>query len=398
MSLTLQVKLLGELSITYGDRAVTGISTVRSQALLSYLILHRHAPQSRQRLAFQLWADSTDTQARSNLRKELTYLRRHLPEADRCLLVESKTLQWSPTLPVTLDVMEFEEALHTAEKADAETGLGLLKQTLALYQGDLLPSCEDEWIVPERERLQQLYIRVLEQLIDRLQQQRDYRQALSYAQQLLRADAFNEATYCTLMRLYSQSGDRANALQIYHRCMTLLRQELGVDPSASTRRLYEQLLLEDRGGEQRQPTIPLPVALPPIAAPGPMLPLVGRAREWAMVQQWSANPTYPAEVLNLLPLGRRTHRYQQCPQNRSGHHLLKCQRQASLKPLLMFKQQDGLGDLQRWMGSSLSGRTGLGGRTGLIERTILIKPTLSIGQTIQTRTSLFRSIDHPNRF
>jgi WD40 repeat protein/DNA-binding SARP family transcriptional activator len=245
MPLTLHIQLLGELFITEGDRPVTSINSARSQALLAYLILHRHAPQPRSRLAFHLWTDSTDTQARTNLRKELTYLRRGFPQADQFLLVESKTLQWLPVVPFTLDVMEFENALKAAETADAQTRQDLLKQAIALYKGDLLPSCEDEWIVPERERLQQWYINALEQLIDQLQQQQDYRTALGYAQQLLRVDALNEATYCTVMRLYNQNGDRANALQVYHRCMTTLREELGVDPSSTTRKLYERLLHEE---------------------------------------------------------------------------------------------------------------------------------------------------------
>lgn len=245
MPLTLQIKLLGELSVTYGDRAIAGINTARSQALLAYLILHRHSPQPRQRIAFHLWVDSTETQARTNLRKELSFLRRDLPEADHFLLVESKTLQWLPTAPFTLDVLEFENALKAAESANSDTMQALLKQAIALYKGNLLPSCEDEWIVPERERLQQMYIRALEQLINHLQKQQDYRSALNYAQQLLRVDSLNEATYCTLMRLYNQNGDRGNALQVYHRCMTVLREELGVDPSLATRKLYEQILQEE---------------------------------------------------------------------------------------------------------------------------------------------------------
>jgi DNA-binding SARP family transcriptional activator len=301
MSSILQVKLLGEFSITYGDRPVASISSARSQALLAYLILHRQVPQSRQRLAFHLWESSTDAQARSNLRKELTYLRRALPNPEQFLLVESKTLQWSPTAPCSLDILEFEDAVKAAKVAEPDAIQALLKQAIALYKGDLLSSCEDEWIVPERERLQQLYISALEQLIDHLQHQQDYRTALSYAQQLLRVDVCNEATYCTLMRLYSRSGDRANALQTYHRCMTMLREELGVDPSANTRKLYEQLLLDDDVREQDAPAIanaptPLPTIVPIAAA----LPLVGREREWATVQQWSTSTTNGAEVLLVV--------------------------------------------------------------------------------------------------
>ncbi|MBD2448926.1 NACHT domain-containing protein [Nostoc sp. FACHB-152] len=47
------------------------------------------------------------------------------------------------------------------------------------------------------------------------------------------------------MRLYSLLGDRATALRVYHRCMTLLQEELGVDPSPATRQLYERLLREE---------------------------------------------------------------------------------------------------------------------------------------------------------
>lgn len=307
MSSTLEIRLFGELSVTYGDRPVAGINTARSQALLSYLVLHRHAPQSRQRIAFHLWAESTDTQARTNLRKELTYLRRDLPQADCFLLVESKTLQWSPTAPFTLDVMAFEEAVKAAETADPGTILSLLKQAIALYRGNLFASCEDEWIVPERERLQQLYIRALEQLIDQLQQQQDYRSALNYAQQLLRLDSLNEATYCTLMRLYNQSGDRANALQVYHRCMTVLREELGVDPSSTTRKLYEQLLLEDALPLDTVPAQPAtsPVSLPlrqtPPKSKSSPLPLIGRKHEWTLIQAWATIETHdiPAPMLLL---------------------------------------------------------------------------------------------------
>jgi DNA-binding SARP family transcriptional activator/Cdc6-like AAA superfamily ATPase len=309
MSSILQVKLLGEFSITYGDCPVASISSARSQALLAYLILYRQLPQSRQRIAFHLWESSTDTQARSNLRKELTYLRRALPNPEQFLLVEPKTLQWSPTAPCSLDILEFEDAVKAAKVAEPDAIQALLKQAIALYRGDLLSSCEDEWIVSERERLQQLYISVLEQLIDHLQHQQDYRTALSYAQQLLRIDFCNEATYCTLMRLYSRSGDRANALQTYHRCMTMLREELGVDPSANTRKLYEQLLLEDEVEEHDAPAIAPALTgqfatastpLPTIAPMPATSPLVGREREWATVQQWLDGATNGSEVLLVV--------------------------------------------------------------------------------------------------
>ncbi|MBD3887155.1 AAA family ATPase [Phormidium tenue FACHB-886] len=261
MSSTLQIRLFGEFSVTCDDRAVAGIHTARSQALLAYLVLHRHAPQPRQRLAFHLWADSTDTQARTNLRKELSYLRHNLPVAENYLLVDGKTLQWQPNSAFVLDVAEFEKAVRTAEQsADLALVRSSLEQALSLYRGELLPHCQDEWVLPERERLQQMRVSAFERLISLLEQQQDYRAALGYAQQLLRVDSLNETTYCCLMRLYALSGDRANALQTYHRCMMMLCEELGIDPSIATQSLYQQILNEDKQS--------LPVAaVAPVATP-----------------------------------------------------------------------------------------------------------------------------------
>jgi DNA-binding SARP family transcriptional activator len=48
------------------------LQSERIQNVLAYLLLNRHAPISRQQLAFAFWPDITDAQARHNLRTLLT--------------------------------------------------------------------------------------------------------------------------------------------------------------------------------------------------------------------------------------------------------------------------------------------------------------------------------------
>jgi DNA-binding SARP family transcriptional activator/predicted ATPase len=256
---------------------------------LAYLALHRSTPQPRQRIAFQLWPESTDTQARTNLRKVLSQLRRSLPHADELIQIDTKSLQWSPMEEWELDVAAFETAVQSAERApDDATRQRFWEKAIQLYQGDLLPDCDDDWLVPERERLRQCYQRSLEQLTQLLEHQQNYSTALPYAQQLIRLDSLNEAAYGTLMRLQYGAGDRANALQTYHQCMTVLRDELGVDPGVATRQLYEQLLHEEAIPESPPlvtTSFALPNVTPRFAVAQP--PLVGRETEWAMLQQWT---------------------------------------------------------------------------------------------------------------
>ncbi|MFQ5857371.1 MAG: AAA family ATPase, partial [Anaerolineae bacterium] len=277
--LSLHIQLLGNFRLACGDTPVTNINTARRQSLLAYLVLHRDAPQSRQHLAFLFWPDSTEAQARTNLRNQLYHLRRALPDADRFLCANAKTLQWLPDAPITLDVADFDSAVAQAQQAeqagDQPAVRAALERATALYRGELLPSCYDEWIVPVREQLYQTFLRTVERLTQLLETQRDYHAAIRYAQRLLQHDPLHEATYRRLMRLYALSDDRARALRVYHTCATVLQRELGTEPSAATREMYERLLNVEAQAEPRRR---------PPAALVATLPLVGRRQKWQQLQ------------------------------------------------------------------------------------------------------------------
>ncbi|MGD8998618.1 MAG: BTAD domain-containing putative transcriptional regulator, partial [Anaerolineae bacterium] len=282
----LHVKLLGDFRLVYGDEPVTGIDTPRLQSLLTYLLLHRDAPQSRHRLAFLFWPDSPEAQALTNLRNLLHRLRNELPNADRFLHVERNTLQWRSMAPFEVDIARFERALDRADEAlrgglngarsDGAAARAALEQAVALYEGDLLPSCYQDWIVPERERLRQAFQRALVSLVRLLEDEQDYDAAIRYAQQLLRQDPLRETSYRHLMRLRALVGDRAGALRTYHKCATVLERELGVQPSPDTREMYERLLALEEA-----PTLP---TRPPrrMAA---VSSLVGRQEAWAQLRR-----------------------------------------------------------------------------------------------------------------
>src|SRR5207248_2404899 len=114
---TLHLRLLGDFSLIYADRQVTSLNTLRLQSLLAYLVLHRDAPQQRQHLAFLFWPDTTEAQARNNLRQLLHQLRQVFPEVEHFLAADTHTLYWHPLTPCYIDVTEFEQALAEASAA-----------------------------------------------------------------------------------------------------------------------------------------------------------------------------------------------------------------------------------------------------------------------------------------
>jgi len=276
----LHIHLLGGFSLVSDETPITSVEWPRLQSLLTYLVLHRHSRQSRTHLASLLWPDSTETQAHTNLRTLLTRLRHALPNADTFLHTDRYGLQWQsqpPHASWTLDVLDFEQAVAHAEQAQEPRASRLaLEEAVALYHGDLLPGCYDEWILPERDRLQQTFLKALERLIELQEEERDYDAAINTARHLLGNDPLHEATYRHLMSLYVSSGDPASALRIYYTCASILERELATEPSPATQEVYARLM------QQSASSAPLAAAQTPLVAAAP---LVGRAHEWALLEK-----------------------------------------------------------------------------------------------------------------
>ncbi|MCJ7717456.1 MAG: tetratricopeptide repeat protein [Anaerolineales bacterium] len=161
----------------------------------------------------------------------------------------------------------------TGRATDQEAHRMSLMAAVDAYQGDLLPSCYDDWIFPERERLSQAYLRILEELVDILDLDQEYSLAIQFSQQLLRQDPLHEDSYRRLMRYHSLNGEKARALRAYHTCADVLEKELGMEPSLATRELYQQLL--DREVELEKPS----------RAAERGAELVGRDQAWGNLQK-----------------------------------------------------------------------------------------------------------------
>jgi predicted ATPase/DNA-binding SARP family transcriptional activator len=292
MESVLKISLLGNFQIEYQGNPVAAFGADRIQSLLTYLLLHRQAPQPRHHLAFQLWPDSSDSQARTNLRNLLFTLRNALPDAERFLEITNVTLWWKPNGPYALDVADFQRALDEAA-ADPANAQEKLARAVSLYKGDLLPGNYDDWIISPREELHHCYVEALERLISLLEQAGDLREAIRCTQRLIGDDPLNENSYITLMRLHAMSGDRAGVRRVYEQCASTLRRELNTEPAPSTQAAYEHLLrVEVAYTPPAAVTLVAPAAVPVrrLSPPKSTVAFVGRERELAELAELLADP------------------------------------------------------------------------------------------------------------
>jgi DNA-binding SARP family transcriptional activator len=138
----LEVRLLGVVEIILDGRRLRAFNSPRLQRFLALIAL-RGGPQHRSRLAFELWPDSDERQARTNLRKLLHDFRHSLPNSGEFVEVGNETVQWIPTGPSEVDVLRFRDAIAAGD----------FELAARVYSGDLLPACYDDWVLGERSKL-----------------------------------------------------------------------------------------------------------------------------------------------------------------------------------------------------------------------------------------------------
>jgi DNA-binding SARP family transcriptional activator len=247
--------LFGKFTAHHDAGLLTGLEATKDQELLSYLLIHRDRPHSREALASLLWADTSTEKSKKYLRQALWRLHAALNSDSRntsdVLMVDHDWLSLNPCSNLWTDVADFERAFAAAEgipgrQLDAEKAHGL-KDAVTLYNDDLLPGYYQDWILFERERLQNMYLLMLDKLIVYLQFRGEYEVAQGYGATILRYDPARERTHRQLMHLYSLAGDRTSALRQFERCAHALKQELGVKPERKTVELYERIKSDQIG-------------------------------------------------------------------------------------------------------------------------------------------------------
>jgi DNA-binding SARP family transcriptional activator len=264
----LEVRLLGGVEVILDGRRLRAFNSLRLQRFLALIALRREA-QHRSRLAFELWPDSDESQARTNLRKLLHDFRHSLPDTDEFVEIDKETVRWIPTGPGAVDVLRFHDAMAAGD----------LELAARLYAGDLLPACYDDWVLDERSRLRAEAMEALVRLTEEASGRDDHKAMIRNAQRIINLEPTDEAAVQMQMEAHLALEDRAAALRSYHRYAEVLDRELGVAPGEAIAAMYRKLQAGTRDREEVPGKELAPVA---------ESPFVGRDLEWKqLVDAWN---------------------------------------------------------------------------------------------------------------
>lgn len=274
MSARLQIKLLGPPQLLLNGQPLPDFAYQKSLALLGYLLVTQK-PQPRSSLAALLWGESTEANARAQLRTVLAELRQRL---EPYLEITRNTAAFNRDSSYWLDVETFTTAC--VGKTGGRFELDALKTAIELYRGDFLAGFQvrnapdfEQWQVEQQEWLHKLAEQAFETLVEDGLARNVPREGLEYANRLLALTPWHEPAHRQKMHLLALNGQRSEALAQYQRCVETLAEQFAADPSSETTALYEQIKAGKLAVQKP------PVAAPPHNLPAPVVTFIGREKE-----------------------------------------------------------------------------------------------------------------------
>jgi serine/threonine-protein kinase len=244
---TIRLQLLGPVGLWSADgrelRAV--LQQPKRLALLAYLTL---APRSgflrRDTILGAFWPELDQDHARNALRQALHFLRSALgPE-----VIENRGDEELGVRPGSLwcDAAAFQAAVES----------GRLQDALDLYRNDLLPGFFvaeapefERWVELERERLRRLAVGAAWRMAETADAA-DSEAAVHWARRAVSFTPEDEAAIQRLLGFLVRRGDRAGALRAYAAFRRRLEAEYGLQPSAETRALVQEIRHADGDAER----------------------------------------------------------------------------------------------------------------------------------------------------
>ena len=248
---SLNINLFGTFEI-FQNKPTCELKITRCiQGLFAYLLINRDHTHSKDILLDTFWPDYREEKARKCLNTALWRLRSILKNNgdsnSQCLLTTpSGDIRIRQSQDIWLDIDVFEKGIDQIIKRPIEKAnhddISKLENAIPLYRGELLEGFYDNWVLSERERLRNLYVKALRWLMLYYKSQLNFERSIEYAKMILDLDPLREEIVRNLMTLYFRLGQRSKAIQQYELCRGILQNDLGIEPLEETQELYHSIV------------------------------------------------------------------------------------------------------------------------------------------------------------
>jgi DNA-binding SARP family transcriptional activator len=221
-----RLALLGGFELSRQGRLMPDL-TAGAQRLLAFLAL-RERSVTRMGTADSLWPNASEEHAHSSLRSTIARLP---PEVQESVLVGFHDLRLAARVDV--DLREARALAHRLLDAGAVLHpMDLQKPSIQSLAADLLPDWDDDWAIAAAEGWHQLRLYALEAMAGHLAASGRFGDATNAALLAIQADPLRETARAVIVRIHLAEGNQSEALAAFAQYRSLLRAELGLEPTA----------------------------------------------------------------------------------------------------------------------------------------------------------------------
>ena len=249
----LQIRLLGGLRVTAGDRVIgpRQLGGAKARQVLIALLLSAGTPVSKERLRVLLWGDTPPSGATGTLETYVSVLRKSLQPSAPVGRSVVQTVSGGYALDmrqVDLDTVALHAHLADARRAaDPAMALSSYDAAMTLAHEPLLPEeCGLAWVDDARAEHDRHVVGALVDASTSALRAHSPVRAEHWSRAAIARDPLNEPAWAALLESFESRGQFVEGVRAYTDCRRILADELGCPPGPVLRRTFARLLAEPR--------------------------------------------------------------------------------------------------------------------------------------------------------
>ena len=248
----LTVRVLGPVEV-YRDAAnpfaPDAWTTRRARDIFCYIATSKHRRVQKDVLIEEFWRDEDPETVEKNFHPTISHIRKALNSRQafkqNFVVFRDGAYQLNPELSYSIDSEDFEHFIAEAEIAKREKDGKRFRENLEsaykLYRGEFMSGVYDVWAEDRRGFYTEQLGRVLSALAKLSIAEKRWSDALKFAGEVLRDDPYREDMHRLTMKVLAAQGKPAAVKKHFDQLKKTLLEELGIEPSAETKKLYTEL-------------------------------------------------------------------------------------------------------------------------------------------------------------
>lgn len=248
----LTIRVLGPVEIFRDPTnpfAADAWTTRRARDMFCYIATHKNRRVPKEVLIDAFWRDEDVAVVEKNFHPTISHIRKALnsrqPLKQNFIVFRDGAYQLNPEFSYRIDTEEFGKRIADAQAAKRSGDDSRLRQDLesayALYRGEYMEGLYEDWAEEQRPAYGEQFLRVLNALAKLSVAEKRWNEALKFANEILDIDPYREDLHRLILKVLAGQSKPAAVRKHYENMQEILKNELGVQPAAETRRLFQEL-------------------------------------------------------------------------------------------------------------------------------------------------------------